>query len=76
MIKTGDCILIKPKGKWQCVKYYSHTKEHLFYVPMSIDMLHKRHIRKIKFDMTKIRDIHQGKGENPKKGVKQVEFDN
>lgn len=76
MIKKGDCILIKPKDKWLCVKYYSHTNEHLFYVPMSIDMLHKRHIRKIKFDRSKIRDIHQGKDENPKKGVKQVEFDN
>lgn len=76
MIKIGDCILIKPKDKWLCVKYYDHDDEYIRYVPMYIDMLHKRHIKKMKFDDNRIRDIHQGKGETQKKGVNSIEFDN
>lgn len=75
MIKIGDCILIKPKDKWLCVKYYDHDNEYIRYVPMYIDMLYKRHIKKMKFDDNRIRDIHQGKGETPKKGVNNIEFD-
>ena len=76
MIKQGDCILIKPKDKWLCVKYYDHDDEYIRYVPMPIDMLHKRHIKKMKYDINRIRDIHQGKYEAPKKGVNSIEFDN
>lgn len=76
MIKKGDCILIKPKDKWVCVKYYDHDSEYIRYVPMYTDMLHKRHIKKMKFDTNRIRDIHQGKDEAPKKGVNSIEFDN
>ena len=59
MIKKGDCILIKPKDKWLCVKYYSHDIDYLYYVPMHIDMLHKRHIKKMKFGSDNVRNIHQ-----------------
>lgn len=76
MIKKGDCILIKPKDKWLCVKYYDHDDEYIRYVPMPIDMLHKRHIKKIKYDHKNVRNIFQGKGEKPIKGVKDIEFDN
>lgn len=76
MIKKGDCILIKPKDKWLCIKYYDMQDEYIRYVPMHIDMLHKRHIRKMKYDPNKVRDIHQGKGEKKIKGVKEIEFNN
>lgn len=75
MIKKGDCILIKPKDKWLCVKYYSHDSEYIRYVLMPIHMLSKRHIRKMKFDITRIRDIHQGRGEKPIKGVDNIEWE-
>ena len=74
-MKVGDCLLIKPKDKWLCVKYYSHDDEHLYYVPMPIDMLHKRHIKKMKRDHNKIRSIHQGKCDKPLKGGEPVELD-
>lgn len=67
--------MIKPKDKWLCVKYYSHDAEHLYYVPMPIDMLHKRHIKKMKLDMNNIRNIHQGKNEKPLKGGDPIELD-
>lgn len=67
-MKVGQCILIKPKDKWLCVKYHSHNDDTLNYVPMHIDMLHKRHIKKMKFDMDRIRSIYQGKNEKPLKG--------
>lgn len=67
-MKVGQCILIKPKDKWLCVKYHSHNDYTLNYVPMHIDMLHKRHIKKMKFDMDRIRSIYQGKNEKPLKG--------
>ena len=38
-MKVGKCLLIRPKDKWLCVKYYSHDDESLYYVPMPIDML-------------------------------------
>ena len=76
MIKKGDCMLIKPKDKWLCVKYYDHDIDYIRYVPMHIDMLHKQHIKKMKFDITRIRDIHQGRGENPKRGDNQIEWKN
>lgn len=75
IMKIGDCLLIKPKDKWLCVKYYSHDDESLYYVPMPIDMLHKRHIKKMKRDPNKIRSIHQGKNEKPLKGGEQLELD-
>ena len=74
-MKVGDCLLIKPKDKWLCVKYYSHDIDYLYYVPMPIDMLHKRHIKKIKLDMNNIRNIHQGKNEKPLKGGEPIELD-
>lgn len=74
-MKVGDCLLIKPKDKWLCVKYYSHDNEHLYYVPMPIDMLHKRHIKKMKLDVANIRNIHQGKNEKPLKGGDPIELD-
>ena len=74
-MKVGSCLLIRPKDKWLCVKYYSHDKEHLYYVPMPIDMLHKRHIKKMKLDMNNIRNIHQGKNEKPLKGGESIELD-
>lgn len=74
-MKVGDCLLIKPKDKWLCVKYHSHDTEHLYYVPMPIDMLHKRHIKKMKLDMNNIRNIHQGKNEKPLKGGDPIELD-
>lgn len=67
--------MIKPKDKWLCVKYYSHDTGHLYYVPMPIDMLHKRHIKKMKLDMNNIRNIHQGKNEKPLKGGDPIELD-
>lgn len=76
MIKKGECILIKPKDKWLCVKYYSHDIDYLYYVPMHIDMLHKRHIKKMKFGSDNVRTIHQGKGDKVIKGVKDIEFNN
>lgn len=74
-MKIGDCLLIKPKDKWLCVKYYSHDDDNLYYVPMPIDMLHKRHIKKMKRDPNRIRSIHQGKNEKPLKGGEQLELD-
>lgn len=74
MIKKGDCILIKPKDKWLCVKYYDIDNEYIRYVPMPIDMLHKRHIKKMKYDPKCVRSIFQGKGETPKKGDFDIEF--
>lgn len=74
-MKVGDCILIKPKDKWLCVKYYSHDYEHIRYVPMSVHMLSKRHIRKMKYDTTKIRSIYQGRGEKPIKGVDGIKWE-
>lgn len=74
-MRIGDCLLIKPKDKWLCVKYYSHDNEHLYYVPMPIDMLHKRHIKKVKRDPNRIRSIHQGKNEKPLKGGEPIELD-
>lgn len=76
MIKKGNCILIKPKDKWLCVKYYSHDIDYLYYVPMHIDMLHKRHIKKMKFGSDNVRNIHQGKDDKVIKGVKDIEFNN
>lgn len=76
MIKKGDCILIKTKSGWKCVKYYSHDIDYLYYVPMHIDMLHKRHIKKMKFGSDNVRNIHQGKGDKVIKGVKDIEFNN
>lgn len=73
-MKVGACLLIKPKDKWLCVKYYSHDDDNLYYVPMPIDMLHKRHIKKMKHDPNRIRSIHQGKGENPLKRGEQIEL--
>lgn len=73
-MKVGQCILIKPKDKWMCVKYHSHNDDTLNYVPMHIDMLHKRHIKKMKFDAYRIRSIYQGKNENPLKGGEPIEF--
>lgn len=73
-MKTGQSILIKPKDKWLCVKYHSHDSEYLRYVPMHIDMLHKRHIKKMKFDLNRIRSIHQGKGDKPIKGGEQLKW--
>ena len=70
-MKIGDCILIKPKDKWLCVKYYDHDDEHVYYVPMHLDMLHKRHIKKLKRSDNNVRDIHQGKTD---KGVNGLEF--
>lgn len=75
MIDRGKSILVKPRDKWLCVKYYSHNDEHLYYVPMPIDMLHKRHIKKMKRDPNRIRGIHQGKNEKPLKGGEQLELD-
>lgn len=74
MIEKGDCILIKQKDKWLCVKYYSHDIDYLYYVPMAIDMLHKRHIKKIKFGTDNVRNIHQGKNEKPLKGGEPIEL--
>ena len=74
-MKTGNCLLIKPKDKWLCVKYYSHDDDYLYYVPMQIDMLYKRHIKKMKRDPNKIRSIHQGKNEKPLKGGEIIELD-
>ena len=74
IMKVGQCILIKPKDKWLCVKYHSHNGNTLNYVPMHIDMLHKRHVKKMKFDMDRIRSIYQGKNENPLKGGEPIEF--
>lgn len=74
-MKVGDCLLIKPKDKWLCVKYYSHDAEYLYYVPMPIDMLHKRHIKKLKLDMNNIRNIHQGENEKPLKGGDPIELE-
>lgn len=76
MINKGDCVLIKPKDKWLCVKYYSHDIDYLYYVPMPIDMLHKRHIKKIKFGVDNVRSIHQGKNDKKIKGVDDLEFNN
>lgn len=73
-MKVGQCILIKPKDKWLCVKYHSHSDDTINYVPMHIDMLHKRHIKKMKFDVDRIRSIYQGKNENPLKGGEPIEF--
>ena len=73
-MKQGDCILIKPKDKWLCVKYYDHDDEHVYYVPMHIDMLHKRHIKKLKRNDNNVRDIHQGKADKKIKGVDDLEF--
>lgn len=73
-MKVGQCILIKPNDKWLCVKYHSHNDDTLNYVPMHIDMLHKRHIKKMKFDAYRIRSIYQGKNENPLKGGEPIEF--
>lgn len=73
-MKVGQCILIKPKDKWLCVKYHHHDADTLYYVPMHIDMLHKRHIKRMKFDVTMIRGVHQGKNENPLKGGEPIEF--
>lgn len=73
-MKVGQCILIKPKDKWLCVKYHSHNDDTLNYVPMHIDMLHKRHIKKMKFDAYRIRSIYQGKNENTLKGGEPIEF--
>lgn len=73
-MKVGQCILIKPKDKWLCVKYHSHNDDTLNYVPMHIDMLHKRHIKKMKFNVDRIRSIYQGKNENPLKGGDPIEF--
>lgn len=75
MIKKGDCLLIKPKDKWICVKYYSHDIDYLYYVSMPIDMLHKRHIKKMKLDPNRVRSIYQGKGDNILKGGKPIELD-
>lgn len=73
-MKVGQCILIKPKDKWLCVKYYSHNDDTLNYVPMHIDMLHKRHIKRMNFDVDRIRSIYQGKNESPLKGGEPIEF--
>lgn len=73
-MKVGSCILIKPKDKWLCVKYYAHDQDHVYYVPMHIDMLHKRHIKKIKFGTDNVRNIHQGKNDKKIKGVADLEF--
>lgn len=75
-MNKGDCILIKPKDKWLCVKYYSHDSEYVYYIPMPIDMLHKRHVKKMRYDPNKVRDIHQGKNDKKIKGVKDIEFNN
>lgn len=75
-MKFGQCILIKPNDKWLCVKYYDHDNEYIRYVPMPIDMLHKRHIKKMKFDANRIRDIHQGKSEKPLKGGDTIDWEN
>lgn len=75
MIDRGKSILVKPGDKWLCVKYYAHDSDYLYYVPMPIDMLHKRHIKKMKRDPNKIRSIHQGKNEKPLKGGEQLELD-
>lgn len=75
MIKKGDCILIKPKDKWLCVKYYDVQDEHIRYVPMHIDMLNKRHIRKMKYDPNKVRNIHQGKGDKVIKGTEDLKYE-
>lgn len=74
-MKVGACLLIKPKDKWLCVKYYSHDVDNLYYVPMPIDMLHKRHVKRMKLDMNNIRSIHQGKNEKPLKGGDPIELD-
>lgn len=74
-MKVGECLLIKPKDKWLCVKYYSHDDESLYYVPMPIDMLHKRHIKKMKRDHNRIRSIYQGKGDKVIKGGEPIELD-
>lgn len=74
-MKVGACILIKPKDKWICVKYYSHDDTSLYYVPMQIDMLHKRHIKKMKLDHNKVRSIYQCKGDNILKGGEPIELD-
>lgn len=74
-MKVGKCLLIMPKDKWLCVKYYSHDDESLYYVPMPIDMLHKRHIKKMKRDHNRIRSIYQGKGDNVLKGGELIELD-
>lgn len=73
-MKVGACLLIRPKDKWLCVKYYSHDNESLYYVPMQIDMLHKRHIKKMKRDPNRIRSIYQGKGDTVLKGGEPIEF--
>lgn len=74
MFKKGYCLLIKPKDKWLCVKYYSHDIDYLYYVPMPIDMLHKRHIKKMKFGSDNVRNIFQGKNDKKIKGVDDLEF--
>lgn len=73
-MKVGQCILIKPKGKWLCVKYHHHDADTLYYVQMHLDMLHKTHVKKMKFDRDRIRSIYQGKNENPLKGGEPIEF--
>ena len=73
-MKLGQCILIKPKDKWLCVKYHHHDVDTLYYVQMHLDMLHKTHVKKMKFDRDRIRSIYQGKNENPLKGGEPIEF--
>ena len=73
-MKIGDCILIKPKEKWLCVKYYSHDDNYVYYVPMYLDMLHKRHIKKMKRSDDNVRNIYEGKNDKVIKGVDNIEF--
>lgn len=73
-MKVGQCILIKPKDKWLCVKYHHHEADTLYYVQMHLDMLHKTHVKKMKFDRDRLRSIYQGKNENPLKGGELIEF--
>lgn len=73
-MKVGQCILIKPKDNWLCVKYHHHDTDTLYYVQMHLDMLHKTHVKKMKFDMDRIRSIYQGKNKNPLKGGEPIEF--
>lgn len=73
-MKVGDCLLIRQQEKWMCVKYHHHDDKYLYYVHMPLDMLHKRHIKKIRFNPDDIRSIHQGKGEKVLKNADPIQW--
>lgn len=58
-----------------CEVLFTRQRESLYYVPMPIDMLHKRHIKKMKRDHNRIRSIYQGKGDKVLKGGEPIELD-